>query len=268
MGPALLLLATAALVISSAAASAVAPNGNQLRPFTGTVTPFDAISTAGCGGKGKMFAAPSFSLTTGHGRLLNASTSARVCKAYSQDYAEVDGGFQLAINLTTVKGTNRLYVNGSYAVNGSVALTPGTCTITGSPSYADCQTEASIVVFGYADLVDVSTSREYALGPIVNVSKTVLNSTYWSGSGISYSSAGTSGPLSVTGTFARVAAVVPAMYKHDHYQLLLTIKADTIAEVITDHFGGRVTLTGAVASTTLEMAGHGHGFTLTSIGES
>lgn len=270
-------LASTVLVVSllmldaTSAASPVHTGTNISSPFSGSVNLVDSVAKSGCGGLAKLPIPPNFSLSTGRGGTLKGSTTAKVCTGFSENIAEVTGEFEPLINLTSHKGTNQIYVNGTYAMNGSLALTAGSCAITHNPVFAYCETSTDYDVIGYAYLFDVSTGQETTLGLVLNATGSVGNETSWngasSGSKLSYASIGTTGPFSSRGAFALAALITP-MVGSEKYELLLEVQATLYSESVDYNFGGHVSFSGASAGATLNMATKGQGFVLSAIGES
>jgi len=270
LGTAVILAAVGLLLTSSSAASAARPSANIISPFRGTVILSDVVDKSGCGAKAKLPVKPTFSLSTGRGQALKGTASAAVCSGFTTDSAEVSGGFETLINLTVPRGTTEVYLNGSFSLNGSMALTPGTCKITGNPTYALCGSETLYDVTGTAYLFDVSAGQQTYLGLILNATNYVLNWTQWngasSGTHASYGATGTPGPFSASGAIAKSSVLSAKLTPGQKYEIILNIDATLLSEVYVENSFGHVTYTGASAVTSVNMATLGKGFMLASIG--
>ncbi|MCI4331980.1 MAG: hypothetical protein L3K19_09085 [Thermoplasmata archaeon] len=268
-----LVAAVSLLMVLTSAAGAVHPTANKVPPFKGTVTLSQSVDVSGGCAKAKLTAKSFFSLSTGAAGFGGATSASSCNKAYNSNFAEVQGGFNAYLNAPFHKGSTTVYLNGSYALAGSLSATPGTCTISGSPSYAYCEEYASAYVYGYVYWDDLTTGALYFMGYLGGTSFYLVdnytyNETYWSGSTLTnYSHAG-AGPISASGSIAMSYTLSTNMVKTNKYAVYVDLYGYTYSEVYFYHNGGTVTYTGASASTAVNFANLGNGLVLTSLGES
>jgi hypothetical protein len=267
-----LVAAVSLLMVLTSAASAVHPNASHTAPFKGSVTLSQSVSISGGCAHAKLTAKTAFSLHTGNGGFSGADNAA-TCKSFNSNFGEVQGGINAYINAPFHKGSTTVYVNGSYALSGTLATTPGTCKISGSPSYAYCEDYAAAYLYGYAYWDDLTSGSLYFIGYLGGssfylVSNTTYNQTYWTGSSYSNSSSGTAGPITASGTIAMTYTLATNMVKTHKYAIYVDLYGYTFAEVYYYHNGGTVTYTGATAASAINFATLGNGFSITSIGES
>jgi len=261
------------MVLSSAAASAVHPATNKVAPFKGTVYLSQSVDISGGCAKAKLTAKSYFSLHTGAGGFSGGAAATTCSKSYNSNFGEIQGGFQSYLNAAFHKGSTTVYLNGTYALTGSLGGTPGTCSITGSPSYAYCENYAAAYVYGYAYWDDLTTGSLYFMGYLGGsgfylVDNYTYNETYWSGSSYSNSSHGTTGPISASGTIAMSYTLTTNMVKTNKYAVYVELYGYAYGEVYYYHNGGAVSYTGAAATAMVNFATAGNGVVVSSIGES
>lgn len=212
--------------------------------------------------KGRIASLPYFSLANGSGGVAT-SASAKSCKSVGSSSSDVTTLFDAGIRMPFFKGVATVFVNGTYAMAGHLALAPGTCTLNGRLSHAYCDRDVSTYVYVVLTLLDFTTGTWYSS----NVSTDFIlgNSSYddtvRSGTSSSTTRAGGSGPTSAAGGFAYMFTLTPGMVRNNTYGLSIWVVSGSYAECSAFNYH----LTGCAISTSVNFATLGNGLVLNSI---
>lgn len=257
----------------SLGASAIHPAANTVAPFKGTVYLSLGFGALGGCASAKVSTKSFFSLHTGKGGFAGV-VSARTCgSGYNTDSGDVSSGFHAYLDAPFHRGPTTVYLNGTFAMKGTLRDVPGKCTIYATSNFAACESSAEVYVYGYAYWQDLTTGSQAFMGQLGGsafylVDNSTFCETSWNGTSFSNSSSGTPGPISASGAFSVAYTLTTTMVKTHQYVVFVELVEYTDAQVSYSHNGGFLSYSGASASSMVNFASGGNGITIASISES
>lgn len=210
----------------------------------------------------KVIKSGSFDFSLGVGGF-SAQTAARSCVSGASSDGYTDQNLAVIVPLRFHHGHPTLFVNGTYALNASLALTAGTCSPLATPNYQYCDREARVDIALDAYFVDLTTSSMKPIGSLFvdNYSYNDTGCSYGTCVNSSSGNMSTVGSYSLAGNFSFSSSIGKKMVRTDKYALEFEVDGETTSECSVSRFA----LTGCSASASLNFATGGDGFVLRSI---
>jgi|HubBroStandDraft_1064217.scaffolds.fasta_scaffold149321_1 hypothetical protein len=257
------------MALPSALGSTVQPDKKSVLtpPYSGTASYQDTRDIGLCGktsANAKITKPVFFDFTTGAGGLSTRS-SGSTCRNGASSWGSTDQNTRVYIPIAFHKGHPTIYVNGTYAVTGNMALISGHCVLLSSPNPAFCDRDVSADAFVDAYFLDMTSAnpRYYGVGSVYFYNDTYFDS-YCNSGTCSNSTSGANGTLgtySLSGSFSFIYTISKKMVSTDAYALELYADGESGGECYAQGF----LVLGCSFSTTMNFGTGGNGFVVSSI---
>lgn len=234
-------------------------------PYNGSEFVQNQVSVTNCGrasASAKIPVPAEFDFTTGIGGARD-SASARSCSNGVSSVGRADGQLSAYVTVPTVTGFPTIYVNGSYALKGNLALSQGSCTrlATIKSSYCDRASEVEGFVDAFFDNQTSGTGTRVGFVSFDNSTYNYTSCHAHRCSSATSGTGGTAGVFSLSGSFAWSLYLPYNLSGKASYALEIDFMAVSFGECLVHNF----VLKGCSASAALNIATGGGDFVISSV---